>query len=136
MKRGYFYVIGFGTFLAFDTLTQISTKFASRQAGEFMLRWEWLLVVSHNPWLYVAIAGYLGSFVAWMTLLKRAPVGPAFAASHLGLVPVLALSAVIFGEELTVTQITGAICIVLGIVFLSFGADTTKQHDESWVGTR
>ena len=136
MKKSKFYVIGFASLLAFDTLTQISTKFAARQAGEFKFRWEWLLVLSHNFWLYLAICGYLGSFVTWMTLLKRAPVGSAFAASHLGLVPVLALSAVIFGEVLTVTQIAGAICIVLGIVFLSFGADKAKQHDESLARTR
>jgi drug/metabolite transporter (DMT)-like permease len=136
MKKRYFYVIGFASLLAFDTLTQISTKVASLQAGEFKLRWEWFFAVSHNLWLYVALCGYLGSFVVWMTLLKHAPVGPAFAASHLDLVPVLALSAVIFGEVLTVTQITGAICIVLGIIFLSVGADTAKRHDESWAGTR
>jgi len=80
---------------------------------------EWLLTVSHNLWLYGAVAGYLGAFVAWMTLLKHAPVGPAFAASHIGLVAVLAISVAYLGEHLTSMQVVGALCIVLGIVFLS-----------------
>jgi drug/metabolite transporter (DMT)-like permease len=63
--------------------------------------------------------GYLGSFVAWMTLLKHAPVGPAFAASHLEIVLVLIISALYFGDRLSEMQIVGALLIVLGIVCLS-----------------
>ena len=50
---------------------------------------EWLKAAVLSPWIYGAVAGYLGAFVTWMTLLKHAPVGPAFAASHLEVVTVL-----------------------------------------------
>jgi drug/metabolite transporter (DMT)-like permease len=60
-------------------------------------------------------------------LLKRAPVGPAFAASHLGLVAVLAISVAYFGEHLSVMQVVGALCIVLGIVFLSL-SEAKQPH--------
>jgi drug/metabolite transporter (DMT)-like permease len=119
MKKLYFYAIGFAILIAFDTLTQVSIKLASGQAGAFSMSMDWLIVVLHNPWLYAAVLGYLGAFFAWMTLLKHAPVGPAFAASHLGLIPVLLISATYFGEKLTTMQFLGAVSIMIGIVFLS-----------------
>jgi drug/metabolite transporter (DMT)-like permease len=128
MKKLYFYAIGFGVLIAFDTLTQVSIKLASGQAGAFAMKAEWLLTVLHNPWLYAAVLGYLGAFVAWMTLLKHAPVGPAFAASHLGLIPVLAISVIYFGEQLTTMQVLGALSIMLGIVFLSL-SEAKQPHD-------
>lgn len=119
MRKRYFYLIGFSVLMLFDTLTQVSFKLASTHAGEFVPKAEWLFVVFHNPWIYGAVAGYIGSFIAWMTLLKRAPVGPAFAASHLAIVFVLIISVRYFGEQLSAMQVTGALSIVLGIVFLS-----------------
>ncbi len=119
MKTRDFYVIGFGVLLMFDTLMQVSVKLASKQAGAFSMQLEWLLNVLHNPWLYGAATGYLGAFVVWMTLLKRVPIGSAYAASHMGLIPVLAISVVYFGEHLSAMQVLGVLCITLGIVALS-----------------
>ena len=128
MRTRYFYLIGFGALMLFDTLTQVSFKLASSQAGEFIPKIEWLLVVFRNPWIYVAATGYIGSFIAWMTLLKRAPVGPAFAASHLAIVFVLVISVTYFGEHLTVMQVAGALSIILGIMFLSL-SEARQSHD-------
>ena len=77
MKR--FYIIGFLILMSFDTLSQISFKYASTQALPLELSPDWLMRLFLNPWLYGAIAGYLGAFVTWMTLLRYAPVGPSFA---------------------------------------------------------
>ena len=94
MKR--FYVIGFLVLMAFDTLAQISFK----QAGDAALPLEfssaWLVRVFGQPWIYGAFVGYIGAFFTWMSLLKRAPIGPAFAASHLEIITVLALSHYLF----------------------------------------
>ncbi len=127
MRKRDFYAIGFSVLIVFDTLTQVSIKLASTHAGEFSMKTEWLLKVLQNPWLYAAMGGYLGAFGAWMTLLKRAPVGPAFAASHLGLVAVLAISVAYFGEHLSIMQVVGALCIVVGIVFLSL-SEAKQPH--------
>ncbi len=128
MKKLYFYAIGYAVLIAFDTLTQVSLKLSSGQAGTFEMKLDWLLHVLHNPWLYAAVLGYLGAFFAWMTLLKHAPVGPAFAASHLGLIPVLLISATYFGEKLTTMQLIGAVSIMVGIVFLSL-SEAKYPHD-------
>ena len=65
------------------------------------------------------MVGYAGAFITWMVLLKKAPVGPAFAASHLQLVTVMLVSVVAFNEQITFTRLLGALSIIVGIVFLA-----------------
>lgn len=120
MNKARFYMIGFSALMLCDTLTQISFKLASNHGGDFVMNLDWFLSIFSQPWIYGAVLGYLGSFVAWMTLLKHAPVGPAFAASHLEVVLVLVVSAVYFGDRLGPMQIFGALLIVIGIICLSF----------------
>ena len=90
MKR--FYFIGFLVLMAFDTLAQLSFKQAGNAALPLEFSVDWLARVFGQPWIYGAFVGYIGAFFSWMTLLKRAPIGPAFAASHLEILSVLALS--------------------------------------------
>ena len=119
MNRTWFYVLGFGMLVIFDTWTQTSFKMAAVQAGGFSLTLTWLANAATSFWTYAAIAGYLGAFFTWMTLLKHAPVGPAFAVTHLEVVTVLIVSVVVFGEHLGAPQIVGGLFIVAGIIVLS-----------------
>jgi drug/metabolite transporter (DMT)-like permease len=119
MKHARFYLIGFAALMLFDTWTQVAFKLAARNTGEFLPALSWFKTAALSHWIYAAIAGYGASFVTWMTLLKHAPVGPAFAASHLEVVAVLAISLIVFGERLSPSQIAGAACIVAGIIMLS-----------------
>lgn len=116
MKR--FYLVGFLLLMSFDTLAQISFKYAGNHALPVAASLDWLLRVFGAPWIYGAIVGYVGAFFTWMSLLKHAPIGPAFAASHLEVVSVLLLSAWLFGDALTPSRIIGAVLIVAGIVCL------------------
>ncbi len=116
-----FYGIGFALLLTFDTLSQLCFKYAGLHSGDLTFNLPWLVRVFSAPWIYGAILGYIGSFFTWMTLLTRAPVGPAFAASHLEVVSVLILSALLFHESLTPVQALGAAAIVAGIVCLALG---------------
>lgn len=122
-----FYAIGFGILMLFDTLTQVSLKLASNHSGVFSATLSYLLDVLQRPWIYGALAGYFGAFVTWMTLLKRAPVGPAFAASHLEVIAVLIASALLFNERLAPMQLLGCGCIVLGIACLA-AAESKHPH--------
>jgi drug/metabolite transporter (DMT)-like permease len=117
MRR--FYVVGFLCLMAFDTLAQLSFKVAGTHALPVEANIAWLWRVFSHPWIYGAIIGYLGAFFSWMTLLQRAPIGPAFAASHLEVVSVLLLSAWLFNETLTPGRVTGALAIIAGIVCLA-----------------
>ena len=119
MSRARFFVVGFAVLALSDTLTQISFKLTTQRTGGFAFALPWLRAAALSPWLYVAIAGYLGAFVTWMTLLEHAPVGPAFAASHIDIVTVLLISVPLFGERLTAVQLAGAAFIVAGVLLLS-----------------
>lgn len=123
-----FYIIGFLVLMAFDTLAQISFKFASIHATPLSFDLPWLIRVFSHPWIYGAFIGYIGAFFTWMSLLKHAPVGPAFAASHLELISVTILSIWLFNEPLTLTKIIGALFIISGVFFLA--KDESKLEAE------
>ncbi|MES2184463.1 MAG: EamA family transporter [Pseudomonadota bacterium] len=126
MKR--FYVIGFLVLMAFDTLAQISFKYAGAQALPLEFSTAWLLRVFGHPWIYGAFVGYVGAFFTWMTLLQRAPIGPAFAASHLEIISVLVLSVWLFGEHIGWPQVVGGLVIVAGIACLAV-SETAEAED-------
>ncbi|ENX35556.1 hypothetical protein F889_01225 [Acinetobacter colistiniresistens] len=126
MKK--FYIIGFLVLMLFDTLAQISFKFASVHAMPLTFDWAWLVRVFSHPWIYGAFIGYLGAFFIWMNLLKHAPIGPAFAASHLELISVMFLSIWLFNEPLTFTKVAGAILIFAGVCFLAKDEENHSQE--------
>ena len=121
-----FYIIGFIILMSFDTLAQISFKFASIHAMPLTYDMAWLIRILSHYWIYGAIIGYIGAFFTWMTLLKHAPVGPAFAASHLELISVTLLSIWLFNEPLTFAKVLGATLILIGVLFLA--KDESRQH--------
>lgn len=114
------YLLGFLTLTVFDTAAQISFKYAADHAAPLEWNLSWLLRIFGQPWVYGALLGYLGAFVVWMTLLRRVPIGPAFAASHLEIVGVLLLSAWLFSEPITLQKGLGACAILVGIIGLGW----------------
>lgn len=119
MQLRRFYLVGFLVLVCFDTLAQICFKLTANDALPPHASLAWLVRVASVPWVYVAIACYVGAFVTWMSLLKHAPIGPAFAASHLEVITVMALSIVIFGDHIGTPQLMGSALIIAGIVCLA-----------------
>jgi len=120
---------GFLLLMAFDTMAQVSFRIAGTHAFPPQATMQWVLRVLGQPWAYGAIAGYIGAFFVWISLLRRAPIGPAFAASHLEVVSVLAISAWWFGERIGALQAAGAVCIVAGIACLALGERDAPAAD-------
>ena len=116
MKR--FFIVGFIILLAFDTLTQTSFKLAAMDTAPAALTWAWIGRLLVERWIYVAIISYIGAFVTYMTLLRHAPIGPAFAATHLEIVTVLIVSVLFLGEKLNAVQVLGSVLIMGGIFVL------------------
>ena len=127
MSTKRFYFIGFAALIVFDTLTQVFFKLATQHTGPFEAHTGWLFGIINNGWIFGAMLGYVLAFFTWMTLLKHAPVGPAFAASHLEVVTVLIISVAFFGEHLSLIQIVGGVSIVLGIMCLSM-SESENPH--------
>ena len=117
--RTRFYLVGFLVLMGFDSLAQISFKYAGAHALPLEFTPAWLLRVFGQPWIYGAFVGYIGAFFTWMTLLQHAPIGPAFAASHLEIVSVLLLSVWLFHEHIGWPQVLGGLVILAGIACLA-----------------
>lgn len=117
MRKGI--AIGFLCLLGFDVLAQLSFKGAAVTALPMSADVDWILRILQEPRLYLAILGYLGAFVTWMSLLKHAPIGPAFAASHLEVVAVMPMAAWLFDESIGWQQMAGAAAILAGILCLA-----------------
>ncbi len=121
-------VAGFVLLMCFDTLAQISFKLAGEHALPLEPNMGWLIRVFSHIYIYGALLGYVGAFVCWMSLLRRAPIGPAFAASHLEVVSVMLASYWLFAEPLTIVRLAGAAAIVAGILCLAL-AESTPTAD-------
>jgi drug/metabolite transporter (DMT)-like permease len=126
-----FYIIGFFILLCFDTLTQTSFKLAAVNSAPAAMTLAWIGRLLAEKWLYVALFSYLGAFVSYMTLLRHAPVGPAFAATHLEIVTVTVVSVLFLGEKLTILQIAGSILIMAGIFMLGTEPDQDTQQPQT-----
>jgi drug/metabolite transporter (DMT)-like permease len=126
MRR--FIIAGFLMLLGFDTLAQICFKYASTQALPLDFDPAWFARLFGKPWVYGSVLGYIGAFITWMSLLKQAPVGPSFAASHLELVSVTLFSVWLFNEQLNVYKVLGGGLIILGVLCLakSEGSDAVQ----------
>lgn len=122
--------------MVFDTIAQIGFKLAANVTSPAALNFGWIIRVLSEQWIYMSVFGYAGAFVTWMTLLKHAPIGPAFAASHLEIVSVLLISVLFLGESLNVAQVVGSLLILGGIFVLAVEEDdeakkSGEQHDNS-----
>lgn len=127
-KSAKFYIIGFLLLMSLDTFAQISFKNASAVVEPFLINVDFFVRILSNIWVYGAIAGYIGSFIIWMTLLKYAPVGASFAASHLEIVSVTIVSYYLFNESLNNYKIIGGVLILLGVLCL---AKDEEQHENN-----
>lgn len=126
-----FYLLGFTLLLACDVVVQVSFKLAGNHAFPPQASIDWLLRVFGQPWIYLAVIGYICNFFIWMSLLKHAPIGPAFAATHLEVVAVMLISVWLFGEPLTLARVTGAVIIVAGIICLAFAEERERSPDDA-----
>lgn len=118
MKRSVM-ILGFLLLMAIDTFVQIGFKMAGNNTLPMTLDWPWMQRVLAEPWLLGVLIGYGSSFLVYMTLIKYAPIGPAFAASHLEIVTVTLFSVYVFGDKITLWQGLGCLAIIGGVVLLA-----------------
>ena len=111
--------------LTCETVCQISLKMAGRATGPFDFTSGAFLHALTTPWLWMAIACYIGAFLAWLTILRRSTLSAAFATSAIVFVAVMCSSWLVFGERVGTLQLIGSSVILIGIFML--GADSTSD---------
>ncbi|WP_342359520.1 DMT family transporter [Terrarubrum flagellatum] len=111
--------IGFATLLLFETLAQIGFKLVAERTSPVAPDAAFLARLVSEPWTAILALAFAATFVTYMTLLRDAPVGPLFAASHLDIVTVALVSVPFFGERLSAIQLVGCVAICVGVVILA-----------------
>ena len=109
MKRDlpYFSLIGINLVYA---CTAIFTKMASRQE---MLSWPYLM------WIAGAV-GVMGVYaLLWQQVIARMPLSTAYMFKGTSLIFVLLISALLFGEAISLNNVIGAVIIIGGIVLFA-----------------
>ena len=131
------FLLGFVLLMTCDTLAQVCFKLTATQAAPLEFSLAWLERIFLNPWVYGAILGYIGSFLIWVTLLKKISIGTSFAASHLEVVSVMLVSLWLFHEPVTFIKLLGSCLIVGGIILLAIDEEkpTCKPLDASQTQT-
>lgn len=107
--------------LVFETLCQISLKSAGLDNPDFDFALASFKHALSTPWMWAAIACYIGAFGVWMTILRKSTLSAAFATSAIVFVGVMLASWLVFGERIGFWQMTGCTIIAAGI--LSLGPD-------------
>ena len=115
-----------GLLLGFETLCQISLKYAGLANAGFDFSPHAFAHAIATPTLWVAIGCYVGAFLAWMTILRKSTLSAAIATSAIVFVAVMLASWWVFGEYIGAMQLLGSAVIVGGILML--GADDATPH--------
>ena len=103
------YLALFGVNLIY-ACTSICPKMASRQV---MLSWPYLL------WMAGAI-GVMGVYaLLWQQVIARMPLSTAYMFKGTSLIFVLLISALLFGEAITLNNVIGAVIIIIGIILFA-----------------
>jgi uncharacterized membrane protein len=114
------FFVGLLALLCFDTTGQVGFKLMADAAGPATANAAWVHAVITTPAFMLTVSSYIAAFFVYMWLLRCVAIGPLFAASHLELVTVAAISIAYFGERFSVLQALGCTLIVLGIIVLGF----------------
>jgi multidrug transporter EmrE-like cation transporter len=129
-------LLGFLLLMSIDTASQVCIKLAGNRIGPFEFDATWLARATAEPLIYLVLLSFGCSFVVYITLLKYAPVGPAYAAAHSHIVGVLMVSILVFGERLSLMQALGATAIMAGVTILAAteGRASCGRGVDQWAG--
>lgn len=106
-------------FAVLDTGTQLAFKWGASALENMDFGWAMITLALATPGVWLAVLGYVGSFVVWMLILQRMDLSQAFPMTGLVYITVPAFAWALFGETIDVTRSFGIGLIVAGVVALA-----------------
>lgn len=126
-------IIAWAVLLVIETLGQVSLKMAGARVGTFELNGSSIHAALSTPWLWLALACYLGQFAVWMNILEKSTLSAAFPTSAIVFVAIMIASWAVFDDPMGWEKILGSAIIVAGILLLGGDAQPTPpvppRHD-------
>ena len=118
MQTGKLLLSAWAGLVLIEVITQLAFKFSGQVTGAFDFSSHAIGLALSSGWLWVALAGYLAGFVAWMVILSHSDLARAYPASAVVFVAVILASWLVLRESIGGLQIAGAAVIVAGILQL------------------
>lgn len=104
--------------LALGALCQVAIKYAGLETGPFDFTPPAFAAAAASPWLWAAVACYVGEFVAWMVILRHSSLSRAFPTGAIVLIVLMFASRWLFDEPMGWPKILGSAMIVAGVLLL------------------
>ncbi len=105
-------------FPLFDTVNQVCMKFVGLETGDMTFGVAWVETVLTSYYWWGAIAADVGSFLAWMLILKKSDLSFATPFISMQYITILAASYFLFHEPIHLLHIVAATLIVTGLVLI------------------
>ncbi|HEV7490593.1 MAG TPA: hypothetical protein VGO25_07285 [Rhodanobacteraceae bacterium] len=104
--------------LALGALCQIALKYAGLDTGPFDFSPHAFAAAAASAWLWLAVACYVGEFLAWMVILRHSSLSSAFPTGAIVLIVLMIASRWLFDEPLGWLKVLGSAMIVAGVLLL------------------
>jgi drug/metabolite transporter (DMT)-like permease len=124
------FILNFAALLGFTALGQFSFKLAADRLGLVSLDTAWFRMFFHEPSIALILFANLGALFSYLKLIKKSAIGPVFAAAHLSIVVVIAVSVAFLHERLNWVQALGCIAIIIGVVVLAATEGSATDQPE------
>ncbi|MGO4174858.1 EamA family transporter [Bosea sp. TAF32] len=113
-------------FIGLDTGTQLAFKWGADGLGDMDFGLAMLTRSMELPGVWLAIVGYLGTFVVWMAILRDMPLSRAFPMTGLVYITVPLFAWAAFGERIDLLRAVGIALIIAGVILL--GGEHENEH--------
>jgi drug/metabolite transporter (DMT)-like permease len=124
------FILNFAALLGFTALGQFSFKLAADRLGLVSLDAAWFRMFFHEPSIVLILFANLGALFSYLNMIKNSAIGPVFAAAHLSIVVVIAVSVAFLHERLNWVQALGCIAIIVGVVILAATEGSASDQPE------
>ena len=118
----YLYIVGT---ILFTVYGQLVLKWQVSRAGDLptaaLQKCLFLSRLLCNPWIISGLAGAFVASLCWMAAMAKFQLSHAYPFTSLGFVLVVVMSAVLFGEAITVSKAVGVALITAGVIVGSQG---------------
>ena len=104
--------------LLLESAAQISLKLGGRDVQALPIGLHWLVTSLQIPWVWLGGVCYLGSFLAWMLILRNTQLSLAFPVSAAIYIVIIPASWLLLGEQIDIARAFGALLIAAGVAVM------------------
>ena len=108
--------VAWAILLAFDVAIQVTMKIAGDQLSPLPFGLDWAVAALSSPVVWIALFGYIVTFVLWLAILHSSALSSAFPTTALVYALVPLAGWLYLGEEFSPGQAAGISLIIAGVL--------------------